>query len=311
VRKATTRYRSFIADSIRWEGFPFRDGDIVISTPSKCGTTWTQMICALLVFQTPDLPQPLTELSPWLDMLTADRDALVAALEAQPHRRFIKTHTPLDGLPVDHRVTYVCVGRDPRDAGLSWSNHLVNSNRAAFVAARTKAASLNELLPDWPPDPPPTETERLWQWIEDPTPVEESVASLAALVHHVRTFWPATSGAPNLVLLHYDDLQADLEGQMRHLAGRLGIDVPEQRWPQLVPAARFHEMRRRADRLVPNQNDDLWRDNAEFFHRGTSGQWRERLTEDDLRRYHKRVAELGDPEVAAWLHRDPPVGKLR
>ncbi|MGH3792933.1 MAG: hypothetical protein ACRDRU_08120 [Pseudonocardiaceae bacterium] len=64
MRKAAIRYRSFAADSIRWEGFPFRDGDIVISTPSKCGTTWTQMMCALLVFQTPDLPQPLIELSP-------------------------------------------------------------------------------------------------------------------------------------------------------------------------------------------------------------------------------------------------------
>ena len=56
MRKAPIRYRSIVADSTRWEDFPFREGDIVISPPSKCGTTWTQMICALLVFQTPDSP---------------------------------------------------------------------------------------------------------------------------------------------------------------------------------------------------------------------------------------------------------------
>jgi hypothetical protein len=34
------RYRGFMADSDRWRRFAFRDGDIVITTPSKCGTTW-------------------------------------------------------------------------------------------------------------------------------------------------------------------------------------------------------------------------------------------------------------------------------
>ncbi len=311
MREATFRYRSIVADSARWEGFTFRDGDIVISTPSKCGTTWTQMLCALLVFQTPDLHRPLAEISPWLDMMTTDRGELVAALEAQPHRRFIKTHTPLDGLPLDDRVTYVCVGRDPRDAGFSWSNHQVNLDMDAFLAARRRAVGLedlDELLPDGPSEPPPTEIERFWQWVDDPSPASESVASLTALFHHVRTFWPATTGAPNLVLLHYDDLQNDLDGQMRYLARRLDVDVPEQRWPELVPAARFDEMRRRADDLVPNRAEAVWHDNAQFFHRGTSGQWRTRLTEDDLRRYHRRVTELGDPEVAEWLHRDPPAG---
>ena len=43
------RYESDDEDSARWIGFPFRAGDIVISTRSKSGTTWMQMICALLV----------------------------------------------------------------------------------------------------------------------------------------------------------------------------------------------------------------------------------------------------------------------
>src|SRR3978361_1538969 len=98
---AGQKYQSPVEDSTRWEGFVFRPDNIVISTPSKCGTTWTQMICALLVFQTPDFDRPLAEISPWLDMLTADHREVVARLQAQPHRRFIKTHTPLDGLPVD------------------------------------------------------------------------------------------------------------------------------------------------------------------------------------------------------------------
>ena len=53
---APIRYRSDEEDSGRWSGFPFRDGDIVISTRSKSGTTWMQMICALLIFQTGNCP---------------------------------------------------------------------------------------------------------------------------------------------------------------------------------------------------------------------------------------------------------------
>ncbi|MGH3755578.1 MAG: sulfotransferase domain-containing protein [Pseudonocardiaceae bacterium] len=304
--EAAVRYRTLVEDSAQWKGFPFREGDIVISTPAKCGSTWIRMICALLVFQTPDFDRPLAEISPWFDMLRTDRDEVVAALQAQPHRRFIKTHTPLDGLPLDDRVTYICVGRDPRDVSFSLHNHMVNLDMDDFFADRRKAVGLEdlgELPPDGPPAVPPTEIEWFWQWADDTKPAVQSLISLAALLHHIRTFWAATAGAPHLVLLHYDDLQADLEGQMRHLALRLGIDVPEQRWPELVPAARFAEMRRRADDLVSSWGDPRRRDNAKFFHRGTSGQWHARLTEDDLRRYHQRVAELGDPEVAGWLHR--------
>jgi aryl sulfotransferase len=95
------------------DGLPFRPGEVVISTRSKTGTTWVQMICALLIFQNPDLPAPLGQLSPWLDHLVAPRDEVVAKLKAQPHRRFIKTHTPLDGIPLDPRATYFVTARHP------------------------------------------------------------------------------------------------------------------------------------------------------------------------------------------------------
>ena len=107
------RERNFVYDSGRWDGFVFRGDDIVISTPPKCGTTWMQMLCALLIFGTPDLPAPLAELSPWLDMQTRPVEDVFRDLDAQTHRRFIKTHTPLDALPFDERVTYVHVARDP------------------------------------------------------------------------------------------------------------------------------------------------------------------------------------------------------
>ena len=231
-----TRYRNFVFDSGRWDGFKFRADDIVISTPPKCGTTWTQMICALLIFQTPTFGQPLDVLSPWVDMLTRDRDTVVGELEAQTHRRFIKSHTPLDGLPFDDRVTYICVSRDPRDVALSWDNHMANMNFLAFITARQNAVGLDdmaEILAQGPPVRPDDPRERFWAWVDDETPLEESLPSLRTTLHHLQTFWERRDD-PDIVLLRYEDLQADLEEQMQALARRLRIEVPADGWPELL-----------------------------------------------------------------------------
>src|SRR3954470_1604716 len=139
---AVRRYETSMYDSNRWDGFELRPGDIIISTPPKCGTTWTQMICALLILQEPELPFPLDTLSPWIDMVTRARTNVFADLAAQTHRRFIKTHTPLDGIPNDPTVTYICVGRDPRDVALSMDHHIDNMDVGASKRAPDQAAPL-------------------------------------------------------------------------------------------------------------------------------------------------------------------------
>ncbi len=89
------RYEGTVYDSNRWEGFELRPGDIIISTPPKCGTTWTQMICALLILQEAELPRPLDRLSPWIDMVTRVRDR--AARAATPPERRANASAPTLG----------------------------------------------------------------------------------------------------------------------------------------------------------------------------------------------------------------------
>src|SRR5947207_5233927 len=166
-------------DSRRWDCFEFRDDDIVISTPSKCGTTWMQMQCALLVFQDPALPAPLTRLSPWLDIQTEALDSVRALLESQTHRRFIKTHTPLDGVPFDERVTYIAVGRDPRDVAISWDNHFNNMNLEVVIGRRVEVAGMDdlaELMPNGIPEFSDDPVVRFWEWIEGDEATEDDIA---------------------------------------------------------------------------------------------------------------------------------------
>jgi hypothetical protein len=299
------RYTSVMFDSSRWDGFELRPDDIVISTPAKCGTTWTQMICALLIFQTPDLPEHLGVLSPWIDMMTRPRDEIVADLDAQTHRRFIKTHTPRDGLPIEPGVTYICVGRDPRDVCLSWDNHMDNTDIEKMITRRAEAVGLDDVMDkllEGPPERPDGEIDRFWLWMDEDVDPTENSHNLRGTLHHVTTFWNVRDD-PDVVLVHYDDLADDTQGEMRRLATRLGIDVPEARWPELVAAASFERMSAGADALTPESNTDVWHDNARFFNKGTSGQWRRLLDADGEARYWKRVNTLAAPDVVQWMHR--------
>jgi hypothetical protein len=299
------RYRSVVADNVRWDGFPFRQGDIVISTPPKSGTTWMQMICALLIFQDPALPRPLTELSPWLDMQVEPIERVMVVLATQSHRRFIKTHTPLDGLPFDERVTYVCVARDPRDVAVSWDNHLDNVNMEVMIEARAAAVGiddLDELMPDGPPVRADDPVARFWQWVEDDHPLEAGVSSLKSTLHHVDTFWGARH-APNVILVHYSDLRSDLDQEMRGLADALLIEIPADRWPLLVAAAGFDNMRQQAGALVPESDiAGFWHSSTQFFNQGVNGQWRHIVPADELARYDERVRQLTTPELGEWVH---------
>ncbi|RRS01326.1 sulfotransferase domain-containing protein [Glycomyces terrestris] len=291
------RYQNLFMDNARWEGVELREGDIVISTPAKCGTTWTQIICGLLVFGRPELPAPLDDLTVWVDALFRPHAEMLAHLEAQDHRRFIKSHTPLDGLPQDDRVTYISIGRDPRDVGVSIDNHLLNMDMEK--AMRLRAAALGPdagALPAMAP-PAPTPYERFWDWVD----AEDNLIGLGAMLRHLEGFWERRD-EPNIVLLHFDDLKTDLDGQMRALAAALGTTVDEAVWPDLVRAATFAEVRGRAATLAPENT--LWRDRAMFFNKGASGQWKELLDDADLERYRARIAALTTPEIAAWLHRD-------
>ena len=290
-------YRNAFMDSARWDRWVPRDGDIMVCTPYKAGTTWTQMICALLVFQSPDLPQPLGELSPWFELRVYEFEELLTRYAAQTHRRIIKTHTPLDGLPYYDEVTYLYCGRDPRDIFISMQNHKANQDGRRLAELMIQQGETIA-----PPDALPEDiNERFQLWLtKGAFEWERDGYPFWSVFHHVDTFWQHRA-LPNLHFLHYADLKADLAGQMRNIAKLLGIEVDVAKWPALVNAATFSEMKRNADRVAPDTDLALWRSNAQFFNRGTNGQWRDCLSPASLALYETVKHDRVTPEVARWL----------
>lgn len=292
-------YRNTFMDSNRWAQFRPRDGDIIISTAYKAGTTWTQMLCGLLIFQTPRLPLPLAEITPWFDLRAYLLDDVLARYEAQTHRRFIKTHTPLDGLPYYDNVTYLICGRDPRDIFISMQHHKENQNVKRVLELLTQRGEAIPSSPDLPNDL--NERFRIWltkgsfAWEQDGYP-------FWSVFHHAKTYWRYRH-LPNLHFLHFADLKADLDGQIRRLTKILGLEIDESRWPALVHAATFAEMKRNADQTAPDTDLAMWRDNSQFFYSGSNAQWRDVLSDESVALYQKVRDERVARELGEWLER--------
>jgi aryl sulfotransferase len=293
-------YRNWILDSTRWDQYVPREGDVLISTSYKSGTTWMQRIVSLLLFGAGPLPAGLFDLSPWVDNRFSPVEELREKLERQEHRRFVKSHLPLDALPYYPQVRYIWVARDTRDTFMSLWNHHSSYTDAAYERFASGDPEGGP-LPRGPADP-----RGFWRsWMTRASfPWESDGWPYWSHHYHAASFWPYRR-LPNLLAVHYNDLLVDLPGEMRRVARFLGIEVPEERWTALVAAARFDAMREEALRQEAESPDrglaNSFRDGAaNFFFKGTNGRWRDILDTSDLALYERAAARL-DPELRAWL----------
>jgi aryl sulfotransferase len=286
VDLATLRpYRTAVFDNRRWANFEPRPNDIFVCTPPKCGTTWTQTIIASLLWPDGDAPGSVMTLSPWIEFEVFPIEVVLGNLKAQTGRRFMKTHTPADGIPFFPDAKYVAVARDGRDAFMSMCNHLERFKLADQLNERAAADGVPP-MPNWDGDAHAF----FAHWLED-----------GSHFHHLGSFW-ARRADPRVYLLHYNDLKADLEGEMRRLAQWLGISVPEAKWPAVVERCTFESMRERGPEIGPLEI--AFEGGVKgFIFKGTNGRWRDVLTRDELASYAKRVSELVPPDAAAWIER--------
>ncbi|MEO0903641.1 MAG: sulfotransferase domain-containing protein, partial [Pseudomonadota bacterium] len=116
-------YLGPLTDNRRWDMVDIRDDDVFIVTPPKCGTTWMQTIVALLLSGDPEVETELSVKMPWIDIRVREMSEVAARLEAMTHRRSMKSHTPMDGLPLHDKAQYICVFRHPLDAHFSYRKH--------------------------------------------------------------------------------------------------------------------------------------------------------------------------------------------
>ena len=276
-------------DSTIWNDFQFRDDDVIVATYAKSGTTWMQQIVSQLIFQG-EAGLPVAEMSPWLDLRVPPKAIKLPEVEKQLHRRFLKTHLPVDALVFSPKAKYLYIGRDGRDVVWSMYNHHANANQLWYDALNETPGRIG------PPigRPPASIAEYFDAWLaRDGHP-------FWPFWENIRTWWNIRD-LPNVMLLHFSRLKEDLPGEIRRIADFIEVDIAPSAWPRIVEHCSFAYMKANATPSVP-LGGAFWDGGAQtFINKGTNGRWRDTLSEAQSAAYEARArAELGE-DCARWL----------
>jgi aryl sulfotransferase len=297
---ATRVYQNHHLDSTRWAGYQPRDGDIIVTTSYKAGTTFAQTILLSLIHGS--ATTKLDEISPWIDLrpMPVPLEDIYAALEAQTLQRFLKSHLPLDGLPYYENVQYLIVARDPRDVFMSFANHYGNYTEFAY-ATFNDGQQVGEPLPRYEKN-----IQLLWQeWITRGWFDWESEGyPFWGNMHHIQTYWDYRH-LGNFHFLHYADMLADLEGTIRRIAAYIERAVSDEEVARIASEVNFSSMKKRAVEMDEKSSEEepqfFTGGNASFFFKGTNGRWRDVLSDADLALYAAAKERVLSPDCAQWL----------
>lgn len=285
----TREIHSHHFDSTVWNNFPFRDDDIVIATYAKSGTTWVQQIVGQLLFNGEEGLE-VAEMSPWLDLRVPPRDIKLPMVEAQTHRRFLKTHLPVDALVFSPKAKYIYIGRDGRDVVWSMYNHHASANEAWYAALNDTPGRVGPPIER----PPASIAQYYHEWLD------RNGHPWWPFWENIQSWWDIRT-LPNVMLLHFANLKRDLPGQIRRVAEFIGTPIDEAKWESIVTHCGFDYMKNNATKSVP-VGGAFWDGGAQtFIHKGINGRWREVLNEEEIAKYERVAAKSLSPDCARWL----------
>jgi len=276
-------------DSTIWNDFKFRDDDIIISTYAKSGTTWMQQIISQLLFNGKE-DLSVAEMSPWMDLRIPPKEVKLKAVEAQEHRRCVKTHLPVDALVYSPKAKYVYIGRDGRDVLWSLYNHHSTANEKWYGALNDSPGLIG------PPIEKPLDSIKQYyhEWLE------KDGYPWWSIWDNVSSWWNIRN-LPNLYLVHFSSLKSDMAGEIRKLATFLEIPIDELRWDAIIEHCSFDYMKANATQTVP-LGGIFWDGGAKtFIYKGQNGRWREVLSEEESNKYEALAVDKLGLECAQWL----------
>ena len=275
-------------DSTAWDRFKFRDDDVIVATYGKSGTTWTQHIVGQLLYGG-DPEIAISNISPWVDLRIMPPEVM-GMLEAQTHRRVVKTHLPLDALVFSPKAKYLYVARDGRDVIFSMYNHHASANDLWYDKLNNTPGLVGPKIEK--PDPDIRRYVRNW--------VEHDGAPFWPFWENVRT-WYAARDLPNVKLVHFANLKADSEREIRAINDFLGCDIAADQWPEILEHCTFAWMKMHAGQVAP-LGGAIFEGGAEsFIYKGVNGRWRDVLSAEESATYEKTALEELGPECAHWL----------
>jgi len=209
-----------------FEGYVPNDSDIFVTTYSKSGTNWALQIATQIAWRGEAEFEHIHEVVAWPESIFA---GIVALDDRRPidgcptGKRAIKTVSDTAFVPYSKEATYITVLRDPKDVLVS-AFHFLNG-----VFGLTGHVTIE-------------------QWLAlflDPSRFPAGSWPL-----HAASFW-AWRDRPNVEVLFYADMKADLQGAVEKVAKAMRVELSKAELERVVERCGFEWMRAREERFAP------------------------------------------------------------
>lgn len=236
-----------------------RHTDIFIVTYPKSGTTWMQMIMHQLTSDGEMNFDHISRVSPYLEGMPHGD----IPLETFASPRIIKSHLSYSEIPKT-TARYIYVIRNGADVLVSYYHHLrhMEGFRLGFDEF-FRMYTRGRISGSW--------------------------------AKHV-SGWLNNKDRLNVLYVHYEDLIANLEGELRKIAGFCDLHIEESRYPAIVQRCSFSFMKNHEDKFsLLNQIflDKGW-DMNKFIRKGKTQEWKSYFSHEQLRSLEKEMEEYLD-----------------
>lgn len=257
-----------------------RPSDVIVASYPKCGTTWTQEICYLILHGV-DLQKAnsktLEERIPFIEIPPIG----IKGIEKMPDPRLIKTHLPYDDLPLNFRknkTKVVYIARNPKDTVVSFYHFL---KMVGFFGYTGTIDRFLDLLID-------------------------NKLIYGDMVEHFLGYWKRRNDG-NVLFLTYEGLQKDFKGELRKIAKFLGKPLTEEQVDQVTDHCSFASMSKNPMTNYSQGGATVKGEGSQtsFMRKGKVGDWRNHFSPDMSRKmddYIEKALQGSDLKFDYELH---------
>lgn len=248
------------------------DGDIFIVTYPKCGTTWCQYILFLLLHEGNPIEkgQKITEFSPHLEETGGE---FIAKLNKP---RIIKTHLPFDLTPYSGNSKYIYIARNPKDCCVSFYHHTRGFPRHYDFENGT-FDDYFELFVNGKVD-------------------------FGDYFDHMLS-WYSQRDNENVLFLLYEDIKSDPDSNIikigHFLGGKFADSVNDRDILEKVVRNSHIASMKSIDKIV--WSSERPRNMPGFVRKGEIGDWKNYMSEDQIKRMDQRFEEKLGKSNARYL----------
>lgn len=254
-----------------------RESDIYISSYSRSGTTWTQLLLYQLTTSGAMDFEHLFDVSPWLYY-----SALRNELPAQPPEpRILKTHDAYDFFAPATKGRFIFVYRDGKDVLVSFYHHKINvKGYTGSFAQHFKEFIHNED----------------YNWF-----------------YHLRD-WAENKNNLPILYIRYESLKQDFDNTVQRIVEFCDLKIDTSILQRSKERTQFAFMKQHASQLGPKPEHVYCsktggytvKDPSAFIRKGSIGEGEQILTPEQKQIYHAKLDEvLGHLEPFAHLRAQP------